>query len=646
MNPEVRSIWPSWAVDSRKRYGSWSRAGCELAVEGAMRVIGGGWKVRRGRLRCMGLLIPLLGALVAPTAVGASNAVRSRPLAILPPNNPSANVPEDVSDWCPDDNVTDCTNGMLHNINYARYLEGTPPMVLPEGYESMPLAQQELVVTNLERVGRGVALFSGLDPTLNAAALAGATADDDPVAPSGYPTDAWGSIWAGGFGDVLDANYGWMYDDGPGGQNGACQGSITSGCWGHRDNILTGWGTFGGRAAAMGAAEATTSIGASYAEIFASNTDGEPNDLEYTYADIPFPSTVPPDVIRIAPDSSSPAGGSTVTIDGNYFTGATSVQFNGISSPSFTVDWDGAITATVPRALHASCSGHNGGNPNVTVTTPTGTSAVTAVTAFNYTCMPPAAPPPPPTSAGPAGTAVGVAPVPNGGGYWVAWSNGYVTPHGNAANLGNAAGTQLNQPITHIVSTSDGGGYWLVAADGGTFAFGDAGFFGSMGGRPLNAPVVDLAPTRDGRGYWLVASDGGIFAFGDAQFRGSMGGVHLNRPVVGISADVQTGGYWEVAGDGGIFAFGAPFYGSTGGIVLNQPVNGMASAGNDDGYLFVASDGGIFAFGQAAFHGSLGSLHLNAPIVGMALDPATGGYWLVGADGGVFAFDAPFLGVG
>ena len=243
-------------------------------------------------------------------------------------------------------------------------------------------------------------------------------------------------------------------------------------------------------------------------------------------------------------------------------------------------------------------------------------------------------------------TAVGMSATPDGGGYWIAWSNGAVTFHGDAQGFGDASSLPLVQPITHIVATPSGRGYWLVAADGGTFAFGDAQFYGSMGGVPLNRPVVDMAPTADGRGYWLVASDGGIFAFGDAAFHGSTGSLPLNQPVVGVSADTATGGYWLVASDGGIFAFDAPFFGSTGSLHLNKPVNGMAATADNGGYWFVASDGGIFAFGDAVFHGSTGALRLNAPIVGMAADSATGGYWLVGSDGGIFAFGAPFYGAG
>jgi hypothetical protein len=80
----------------------------------------------------------------------------------------------------------------------------------------------------------------------------------------------------------------------------------------------------------------------------------------------------------------------------------------------------------------------------------------------------------------------------------------------------------LNRPIVGMAPTPDGRGYWLVASDGGIFTFGDARYLGSTGGIQLNRPIVGMAPTPDGRGYWLVASDGGIFTFGDAPFFGSL----------------------------------------------------------------------------------------------------------------------------
>ncbi len=232
---------------------------------------------------------------------------------------------------------------------------------------------------------------------------------------------------------------------------------------------------------------------------------------------------------------------------------------------------------------------------------------------------------------------IGIAPLPNGSGYWEAEANGTVAAFGAARSLGSLTG-RLNAPLVGITATPDGGGYWLVASDGGIFNFGDASFYGSTGSLHLNKPIVGMAPTPNGKGYWLVASDGGIFSYGNAAFRGSMGGTPLNKPVVGMAEDPATGGYWEVAADGGIFSYGAPFFGSTGSIHLNKPIVGMEASPNGQGYRFVASDGGIFTYGQAPFYGSTGSIRLASPVVGMAPDNATNGYWMAAADGGIFTF--------
>ncbi len=232
---------------------------------------------------------------------------------------------------------------------------------------------------------------------------------------------------------------------------------------------------------------------------------------------------------------------------------------------------------------------------------------------------------------------IGIAPLPNGSGYWEAEANGTIAAFGAAHSLGSLTG-RLNAPLVGITATPDGGGYWLVASDGGIFSFGDASFYGSTGSLHLNKPVVGMAPTPTGKGYWLVASDGGIFSYGDAVFHGSMGGTPLNQPVVGMAEDPATGGYWEVAADGGIFSYKAPFFGSTGSIHLNQPIVGMEAAPSGQGYRFVAADGGIFTYGQAPFYGSTGSIRLASPVVGMGPDNATNGYWMAAADGGIFTF--------
>jgi hypothetical protein len=238
--------------------------------------------------------------------------------------------------------------------------------------------------------------------------------------------------------------------------------------------------------------------------------------------------------------------------------------------------------------------------------------------------------------------AVGMAATPDGGGYWIARSDGAVSAFGDAADYGSMFGQALNKPIVGIAATQDGGGYWLVAGDGGIFSFGDAKFYGSTGSITLNKPIVGMTATPDGKGYYFVASDGGVFTYGDARFQGSMGATPLNQPVVGMAIDGTTGGYWLVAADGGIFSFNAPFLGSTGSIRLNQPIVGMEAAPDGSGYRFVASDGGVFCYGLP-FEGSTGGLTLNQPVVGMAPD-GLDGYWLVARDGGLFNFGAPFLG--
>ena len=346
----------------------------------------------------------------------------------------------------------------------------------------------------------------------------------------------------------------------------------------------------------------------------------------WTGMTIPPPPS-PPTVTGVSPASGPVGAGTTVTISGSGFSGASSVTFGGRAAV-FSVDGSGSIVATSPAGIAP-------GQVDVVVTAPGGSSAVSPADQFTF-----AEPPPSPSL-----RVVSVVSTPDGGGYWLASSDGQVYGF-DAGNFGSPAKLGLNKPIVGMASTPDGQGYWLVAADGGVFSYGDAGFYGSRGGQPLNQPIVGIAATPDGQGYWLVAADGGIFGYGDAGFYGSAGSLPLNAPVVGMSASPGGLGYWLVAADGGVFAYGdAPFSGSAGGIHLNKAMVGIAANTDGGGYWLVASDGGVFAYGDAAFHGSAGALPLVAPVVSMAARPDGGGYWLAAADGGVFGYgDAPFLG--
>jgi hypothetical protein len=117
-------------------------------------------------------------------------------------------------------------------------------------------------------------------------------------------------------------------------------------------------------------------------------------------------------------------------------------------------------------------------------------------------------------------------------------SDGGIFTFGDAAFYGSTGDMHLNQPVVGIAPDPDGIGYWLVAADGGIFAF-DAEFRGSVPGalqpgQRLAKPVIGAIAY--GNGYLMVASDGGIFAFSDRPFLGSLGNTPPPNPIVGVAS--------------------------------------------------------------------------------------------------------------
>jgi hypothetical protein len=139
----------------------------------------------------------------------------------------------------------ECTRLALLAIKHARAAEGLkhPALVLPRNYHSLTVAEQTFVLTDLERVGRGLRPFAGLTRTFNMASRTAALARVDPTPVISLlrqlGVSQYGSNWAGDFGP-LASMYDWMYNDGYGsnGINLACLTPQSSGCWGHRDNIL------------------------------------------------------------------------------------------------------------------------------------------------------------------------------------------------------------------------------------------------------------------------------------------------------------------------------------------------------------------------------------------------------------------------
>ena len=83
-----------------------------------------------------------------------------------------------------------------------------------------------------------------------------------------------------------------------------------------------------------------------------------------------------PTVTKVKPSSGSTAGGTTVTITGSNFTGATAVNFGSTNATSYTVNSEQTITAVSPA--------ETAGKVDLTVTTPGGTSAVSNLDHFRY----------------------------------------------------------------------------------------------------------------------------------------------------------------------------------------------------------------------------------------------------------------------
>jgi large repetitive protein len=89
---------------------------------------------------------------------------------------------------------------------------------------------------------------------------------------------------------------------------------------------------------------------------------------QFTYAAIPA-------VAQLTPKTGPAAGGTTVVISGQGFTGATTVAFGGVVAPAFTINSDIQITAISPPGS---------GVVDVTVTTSGGVSPVTVADQFTY----------------------------------------------------------------------------------------------------------------------------------------------------------------------------------------------------------------------------------------------------------------------
>jgi IPT/TIG domain len=140
-----------------------------------------------------------------------------------------------------------------------------------------------------------------------------------------------------------------------------------------------------------------------------------------------------PTVKKIVPKKGATSGGTSVTITGTGFSGATAVRFGGTAASSFEVKSATSITAVSPA--------HSAGTIDVTVTTPGGTSAAVSKDRFKYGSPTVTAVSP---SAGPAagGTAVTIT------------GSGFALGAGTTFNFGKAAASAVNCTSTTSCSAA------------------------------------------------------------------------------------------------------------------------------------------------------------------------------------------------
>ena len=119
------------------------------------------------------------------------------------------------------------------------------------------------------------------------------------------------------------------------------------------------------------------SQGAATVDVTVTNPDGTSTTSsadQFTYTAAPAPS-----VSGLSTTSGSVVGGTDVVVTGSYFTGASSVEFGGVSASSFTVLSDSAIEAFSP--------GGAAGTVDVQVVTPSGTSSTSSSDEFTYAAV-------------------------------------------------------------------------------------------------------------------------------------------------------------------------------------------------------------------------------------------------------------------
>jgi len=288
------------------------------------------------------------------------------------PGNPANNVLPATPFNCaglnppnsPNDTSAACTDSALYNIDVGRIAEGLGPMYLPTNWASLTLPEQNLAIVNLERTARDLPSEYGLVPCMNADAQTASNTGDDPLDTNcTVPMVGKAGNWAN-IGTALQADFYLVYDDGLGSANLKCTLADQSGCWGHRENIFNVVCNNVTPCTYVMGAQSTGDTGQEFG-IFNGSGNPPAGDMSFPDSSIAYATSAAPDILSLGALSGS--SGATVTVNGIYFTGATSVQFGSPACSAVpTVTNDVKLTVQVPVCAL--------GPGNIVVVTPSGTS--------------------------------------------------------------------------------------------------------------------------------------------------------------------------------------------------------------------------------------------------------------------------------
>ena len=188
-----------------------------------------------------------------------------------------------------------------------------------------------------------------------------------------------------------------------------------------------------------------------------------------------------PGVAAISPTSGRIAGGTSVTITGSNFTGATAVAFGATAAADYLVDSATQIVATAPAGA--------AGTVDVTVTTAAGTSIANAGDKFTYVGSGPLAP---------SVSAVSPASGPTGGGNSVTITGGNLSGATAVAFGSVAAPAFVVNSASQITATAPAGNAGTVDVTvtnaGGTSATSVADQYTYVGTGPAGPIVSGLSP--------------------------------------------------------------------------------------------------------------------------------------------------------